>query len=223
MSLPHIAPYELPDARCLALNRVDWTPDGTRAVLLVHDMQNYFLRAFADGAPAGQAVANIRLLLTACRERGIPVVYTAQPPRQPASARGLLADFWGPGLGARPEDDRITAPLTPAPGDTVLTKHRYSAFHCTGLAAVLAARGRDQLLITGVYAHLGCLLTATDAFAHDVQPFLVADAVADFDGERHWQALRYVAECCGSVTVTGEALRLTGPDRTGPRPPRRTP
>ncbi|MFJ2192055.1 isochorismatase family protein [Kitasatospora sp. NPDC087861] len=91
------------------------------------------------------------------------MVYTAQPPRQPASARGLLTDFWGPSLDDRPDDHAITGLLAPHPGDTVLTKHRYSAFHGTDLDAVLAAHGRDQLLVTGVYAHLGCLLTTTGA------------------------------------------------------------
>ncbi|WP_324290810.1 isochorismatase family protein [Streptomyces sp. H27-S2] len=184
----------------------------------MHDMQNYFLRAFAQTGPAGPATANIRRLLTACRQAGVPVIYTAQPSSQPASARGLLVDFWGPGLGGRPDDDQITAPLAPTPGDTVVTKHRYSAFHGTDLDDVLAARGRDQMLITGVYAHLGCLLTATDAFARGVQPFLVADAMADFDKERHWQALRYAADCCAGVTVTDEVLRLSArPEpRTGP-------
>ncbi|WP_258017507.1 MULTISPECIES: isochorismatase family protein [Streptomyces] len=169
-------------------------------------MQNYFLRAFAPGGPVASAVANIQRLATASRAAGIPVVYTAQPARQEAASRGLLMDFWGPGPGGQLDDDRIVAPLAPAPGEAVVTKHRYSAFHDTGLSEVLAAHGRDQLLITGVYAHLGCMLTAVDAFARGVQAFLVADAVADFDRDRHHQALRYVAESCGMVTVTDEVL-----------------
>ncbi|WP_349253949.1 isochorismatase family protein [Streptomyces sp. BPTC-684] len=185
---------------------MNWSVDPDKAALLVHDMQNYFLRAFAPGGPAGLAVANIQRLAAACRAAGIPVVYTAQPARQTAANRGLLMDFWGPGLGGQPDDDRIVAPLAPAPGEAVVTKHRYSAFHHTGLGEVLAAHGRDQLLITGVYAHLGCMLTAVDAFARGVQAFLVADAVADFDRDRHRQALRYVAESCGMVTVTDEVL-----------------
>lgn len=214
MSLPRIAPYDPLDACSLPLNRVSWAVDPDKAALLVHDMQHYFLRAFAPGGPAASAVSNIQLLVAACRAAGIPVVYTAQPARQTAATRGLLMDFWGPGLGGQPDDDRIVAPLAPAPGEAVVTKHRYSAFHRTDLNEVLAAHGCDQLLITGVYAHLGCMLTAVDAFARGMQAFLVADAVADFDQDRHHQALRYVAESCGMVTVTAEVLgSAAGPRR----------
>ncbi|MEU9372654.1 isochorismatase family protein [Streptomyces sp. NPDC048255] len=209
MPLPRIEPYELPDARCLTLNRVGWAPDPTRTALLVHDMQNYFLRPFTPPGPLPAVTANVRRLLTACRTARIPVLYTTQPPRQSLATRGLLSDFWGPGLGGRPDDDRIAGPLAPADGDTVITKHRYSAFHGTGLRALLEEQGRDHILITGVYAHLGCMLTATDAFANGIRPFLIADATADFDHERHWQALRYVGQSCGMATLTDDVLAST--------------
>ena len=47
--LPAIEPYPMPTVADLPTNRVDWTLDAGRAVLLVHDMQNYFLRAFTPG------------------------------------------------------------------------------------------------------------------------------------------------------------------------------
>ncbi|MFB9962530.1 hypothetical protein ACFFOP_08060 [Sinosporangium siamense] len=35
--------------------------------------------------------------------------------------RGLLKDFWGPGMRADPADREAAGPLTPAPGDRLLT------------------------------------------------------------------------------------------------------
>jgi bifunctional isochorismate lyase/aryl carrier protein len=170
-------------------------------------MQEYFVRAFTD-APIDEIIENIATLLAACREAGIPVVYSVQPPRQSVAERGLLMDFWGAGLGVG--ENEIVERLRPRDGDHVVTKHRYSAFHRTDLAPTLRRVGRDQLVISGVYAHLGCLLTAADAFMADIQPFLVADAVADFDAEHHDLALRYAAERCAVLTLSDDVVDAFG-------------
>ncbi|WP_221308877.1 isochorismatase family protein [Nocardiopsis mwathae] len=219
MALPEIRPYDLPTAAELPAGRVRWHPEADRAALLVHDMQRYFLAPYA-GAPVPEVTANIATLVRTARERGIPVFYTAQPGRQEAADRGLLTEFWGDGIGAVIDSDPraadIVAELAPTAADTVLVKWRYSAFQRSTFAERLAELGRDQLLITGVYAHIGCQATAVEAFMRDVRPFLVADAVADFSRERHDQACEYVAQRCGVVTTTAEAMTsLSTPIPTG--------
>ncbi|MFG3494206.1 isochorismatase family protein [Streptomyces sp. NPDC047928] len=207
MAIPPIAPYALPGASELPGNKVSWTPDPDRAVLLVHDMQRYFVAPFAAGAsPLTELIGNIRRLRETAADLGVPVVYTAQPGGMTRDQRGLLHDFWGPGMSVDPGNRDIVDELAPAPGDTVLTKWRYSAFHRTGLTELLAEQGRDQVVICGVYAHIGCLVTACDAFAMDVQPFLVADALADFSRDEHLMALRYAASRCAVTAVTDTVL-----------------
>ena len=66
--------------------------------------------------------------------------------------------------------------------------------------------GRDQLIVCGVYAHVGVLMTAVDAFTNDIQTFLVADAVADFSADYHRMALEYAAERCASVVTAGQVF-----------------
>jgi isochorismate hydrolase len=88
----------------------------------------------------------------------------------------------------------------------VLTKRRYSAFFRSGLLERMRAEGRDQLVLCGVYAHIGVLATAIDAFTHDIQVFLAADAVADFSAEQHRLTLDYVAGRCGMVTLSAEVF-----------------
>ncbi|WP_344914752.1 isochorismatase family protein [Streptosporangium oxazolinicum] len=207
MALPQIAPYPLPGEDDLPENRVSWRPEPSRAILLVHDMQNYFLAPFAAGAPPLTGlIANIGLLRDACAGLGIPVVYSMQPSGQSRHERGLLQDFWGSGIPGLRESE-IVASLLPAESDILLTKWRYSAFHRTDLRARMEAMGRDQIIVCGVYAHIGCLMTACDAFMQDLQPFLVADAVADFSPEHHTMALTYAAQRCAVTVATRGLLR----------------
>ena len=210
MAIPSITDYPMPTPEAFPANRTQWQPDPARAVLLIHDMQRYFLRFYdADGALVRQLVDNLVAIRRWARERGIPVVYTAQPHEQPAADRALLNDMWGPGLTtADPALQAIVAPLAPEEGDTVLTKWRYSAFQRSELLSLLRQWGRDQLLVGGVYAHIGCMITSADAFMNDIQPFLVGDAVADFSLDDHLMALRYVATRCGSVVTTQGLLDI---------------
>ena len=205
MSIPSLPSYAMP--REPARNRVDWRPETRRAALLIHDMQDYFLGKYdVAREPIPDLIAAIVHLCDRCRDLGIPVFYTAQPPVQPEADRALLNDFWGPGLTAPEHQDgaRIVAALSPRPEDTVLTKWRYSAFQRSDLRERLRAQGRDQLIITGVYAHIGCLSTALEAFMQDVQPFLVIDACADFSLADHHMAVTHVARCCGMSLTTDD-------------------
>ena len=203
MGLPTIAPYDMPGEAQLPINRVDWRPHPDRAVLLVHDMQNHFLRPFSqDQAPVVQLKENINALRRACAELSIPVVYTAQPGGQSVEERGLQLDMWGTGIGPDPADAAIDAALTPAEKDIQLTKWRYNAFHRTELRDLLDQHGRDQLVITGIYAHIGCLMTAAAAFMQEIQAFVVADAMADFSRAEHEMAISYAAGRCAVATTT---------------------
>ena len=211
MALPKIAPYSYREQE--HQNRVNWRVDPARAALLVHDMQRYFVRAFElerDGQPLPDAqiniaIANIRRLLDAAHAANIPVYYTAQPPRQNPADRRLLTDFWGDGL-QDDENAQILDELAPTEADTVLTKWRYSAFVRSPLEEQLKDLGRDQLIIGGIYAHIGCLTTALEAFMRDIQPFMVADALADFTEKEHRMACEYASGRCARVLNTAEVL-----------------
>ncbi|MEU6126854.1 isochorismatase family protein [Streptomyces sp. NPDC047123] len=198
--IPPISLYPLPTEGDLPPAAVSWTAEPERAVLLVHDMQRYFLKPFPDGLRQ-DLVTHAATLRDRCAELGIPVAYTAQPGGMEDQQRGLLKDFWGPGMSPAPEDRQVIDALAPTGQDWMLTKWRYSAFFKTDLLERMRATGRDQLILCGVYAHVGVLATAVDAFTHDIQPFFVADATADFSQDYHRSALTYAAERCARVTT----------------------
>lgn len=203
-SIPTLSGYDIPStSEALPQNKVDWTVDPTRAALLIHDMQEYFLSFWGlDSQFVAQLVAKIKLLRAACKAVGIPVYYTAQPINQTAEDRALLNDMWGAGIDKCPELQPIHSALKPEEDDIELTKWRYSAFKRSCLQESLKEKKRDQLIICGVYAHIGCLATGMDAFMEDIQPFFAADALGDFSLEQHTTAVKSFATNCGSVILT---------------------
>ncbi|MEN1969321.1 isochorismatase family protein [Lentibacillus sp. N15] len=209
MSIQAIPSYQMPNVSDLPSNKVSWEIDPNRAVLLIHDMQNYFLNFYdREQPPITELVHHIECLKQQCEEQAIPVVYTAQPGNQNPTDRAFLTDFWGEGLADDVAQTAIIDALQPAVNDLKLTKWRYSAFKKSDFLNILQEQGRDQLIICGVYAHIGCMLTAADAFMYDVQPFFIADAVADFSLDEHKMAMEYIAKRCGMTIATKDVIHM---------------
>ncbi|OTA21790.1 2,3-dihydro-2,3-dihydroxybenzoate synthetase [Xenorhabdus beddingii] len=216
--MDRILPYPLPQRENLPQSVVGWVPNRNRAALLIHDMQNYFVDFFeADKDPIHSVIRNINRLLNTAREQDIPVFYTAQPGSMTPEQRGLLSSIWGEGMKATDEHRQIVAPLTPIEGETVLTKWRYSAFFQSHLLQSLRRLHRDQLIICGVYAHIGCLTTAIEAYSHDIETFFISDAVADFSQDKHHLALSFAAEICAMVVPTEQMISHLLPTSIGPQ------
>lgn len=209
MSIPRIPAYALPTASALLPNKVSWSLRTERAALLIHDMQDYFLQFYGrDNALLEQVTTNMAAILAFCRAQAIPVLYTAQQAAQTAQERALLSDMWGNGITGLTHLEGIVAELAPIGSEQVLVKHRYSAFQRSDLEAQLRAAKRDQLIICGIYANIGCLSTAVDAFMRDIQPFMVMDALADFSEQEHLNALHYMATKVGVVVDTKGVLSI---------------
>jgi bifunctional isochorismate lyase / aryl carrier protein len=201
----HIPHYALPDARILQLNKVHWQFDPRTAVLLIHDMQNYWIEPFEQPSTF---INNIRFLRQLCRQHDMPVIYTAVKVAQNNAERGLAYEMFGPGIGrtpdAKPEDHKIVTALSPSEQDHVVIKAKYSAFFQTDLDSMLQRWQRRQIILCGVFAHHGCMVTAIDAYMRNYQVFFVADALGDYSPESHFMALDYVAALCGRLSLVAD-------------------
>jgi isochorismate hydrolase len=204
-SIPTIEPYLMPTVDDLPRNIARWTVDPNRAILLLHDMQSYFLRPFPVQLRE-DLVSNAARLRSHCATLGVPVAYTMQPGAMTDAQRGLLKEFWGPGMRADTVDRQVVEPLRPIEDDWTFIKWRYSAFFRSNLLERMRENGRDQLVLCGVYAHVGVLTTAIDAFTNDIETFLIADAIADFSAKFHWLTIEYAAGRCAMVTTTSKIV-----------------
>ena len=155
MTIPRISAYSLNQVESTFANKVNWKIDAKRAVLLVHDMQNYFVDFYSRNQEPMQSLLN-----------------TAQPPNQKPHDRALLTDFWGAGLTDEDSGTAIVDELKPQPADIQYVKWRYSAFQRTPLQEDMLDLGRDQLIICGVYAHIGILSTTLEGFMRIISLFI---------------------------------------------------
>lgn len=203
--IPPFAPYQLPTQEKLPDNILHWTLDAERTVLLIGDMQGFFLDPF-DAKLRVELVRNISRLKDRCTRLGIPVAYSRYAAGMTEQERGLLMDYWGLGMSTDPAECDIIPELKPTADDWIHTKVRYSAFLQSGLLERILAGQRDQLILSGIYAHVGILTTAVEAFSHDIQPFFAADALGDFSETDHLRTLEYAVRCCGMVVRTADLL-----------------
>ncbi|MGH3585343.1 MAG: cysteine hydrolase family protein [Pseudonocardia sp.] len=162
--------------------------DPARTAMIVVDMQNDFV---ADGAAlqSKQALAMVSELadtLSFCRTHGIKVVYTAHVHREDGSDMGLYDDLYPPiaersALVDGTEGADIHPGLTPARGEHVIKKHRYSGFFATDLDLVLREWGVDTVVISGTTTENCCHATARDAMFRNYRVAFLSDATGTFD------------------------------------------
>jgi nicotinamidase-related amidase len=131
-------------------------------------------QARAAARTAGMAVMHVRVAFT-------DADYAAVSPRNKSFAALGKSRFLTDGS----EPAAIHPALAPAADEEVFTKKRVGAFSTTNLAARLAARGIDTLVLAGIATSGVVLSTLRDAADHDYRLFVLADCCADQDAEVH--------------------------------------
>ena len=186
--------------------------DRERAALLVIDMQNAFLEegSMLEVAAGRQIVAKLNLLISECRQLGVPVIWVQLDSSEPYG--GLLLEKY-PALREHRvlfKDDPSFALYRELPGpeshEYRIVKHKYDAFHDTDLDTLLRSLGLDTLIITGVTTNCCCESTARSAFERNYRVAFTSDATAAFEERLHLATLGSIRELFGRVLLVDELI-----------------
>lgn len=177
--------------------------DPGRTALLIVDLQNFTVAMTTAPRPASEVLANAVRLASACRAAGLPVILVRvghDQNRMPHPSPRVDAGFSGFQLDAAAKE--IAPALGPEPGDIVVDKYNWGAFHGTNLDTHLRRRGIRTLIVGGLVTNIGVDTTMREAQAHGYDQIMVSDMVAAASNEEHDYTMKYVAPRLSRVRPT---------------------
>ena len=116
------------------------------------------------------------------------------------------ADIAMPAMDLPEGSDAFPEELGPEPGDVVVTKYNWGAFHGTDLDTQLRRRGVDALVVAGIATNFGVESTVRQAHEHGYAQVVASDAVAGFALEDHDLAMKRTFPRITRVRTTDEVL-----------------
>jgi len=186
--------------------------DPKRTCLLLFD----FLVGHAGKDPQRYApvLANAAKLLAAARATGAMVAYARADHRPDGGTTARTLHDSGPRppliTSGTPEAE-IVPELASRPGDYMVPKHRWSAFHGTYLDLALRARGVDTIVLCGGSTEIGISSTAYAARDLDYNLVIVSDACTTAKQEVHAQLMREVFPRLSRIRTTIQVLEMLKP------------
>ncbi len=162
-----------------------------------------------DRGRYGPVIANAARLLAKARSTGAMVVH-ARADHPPGTKAMNVSDSENrPPLITRgtPEAE-IVGELAPQPGEHVVPKRRWSAFHGTDLDGALRARGVGTILLCGGSTEIGVASTAYAARDLGYNLVIVSDACTSPRQEIHALLIRDAFPRLGRVRTTVQALEM---------------
>jgi ureidoacrylate peracid hydrolase len=199
-----------------------FTLNPTKAAIVVVDMQNDFVR---EGAPqevpeARDTLPTIQRLIKGFREITRPVVYT----KFISGPGETLMWIWSPecapplrscwpgvmrtyaDVDGEREGPDVVDEIYPEPGDLIVEKYGYSAFHNTRLVDALQAHHVTDLVVAGTVTQICVEDTVHRAFHEGYRTVVVSDAVSSYEEELHRATLRNIERKYGRVMPAEEVL-----------------
>jgi ureidoacrylate peracid hydrolase len=165
---------------------------------------------------------NLQRLLAAARQAGLTTFYPsgAHAPDGSDTVERLtdtdmnLRPLTGgdkpitPHIRKGSKDQEVAAELTPAPGDVLVPKNRWSSFFQTNLELQLRVRGIDTIVIAGGSTDVGIASTVFAARDMDLGIVVVRDACYSMRGDNNAFFMDRVFPRMGRVMTVDDAVKL---------------
>ena len=184
---------------------------SSKTALIVIDVQNDYCHGNGvfsktknvDLSHVQKAIAKLSSFIEGCRQADLPIVFvktihsdwTDSPSwrkRMAGAAEKMdicRSDTWGSEF----------YDVQPTAGDSIVIKHRYSAFVGTDLDLTLRSRGVETLLMTGVTTNVCVETTARDGCNRNYDIILVEDCCGAHDEAEHEATLNNIHKYFGKV------------------------
>jgi nicotinamidase-related amidase len=126
---------------------------------------------------------------------------------QPSAPGGLPADW-----------SEFSPEVASLPGDVIVTKRQWGAFHGTELDLQLRRRGISTIVLGGIATNFGVESTAREAWQHNYAVIIAEDACTSIGPEMHQFAIEKIFPRLARVRSTAEILAAL-PAGSGPAMP----
>lgn len=189
---------------------------SARSALLVIDMQDEFVRPRWTPfwvPESTRQVPKIKTLINVCRQKRMPVIFTAfartyNYTDRPASGRFMPNRY--DDIAQDPawfRDGHIWHELTPLEGEIIIHKPSYGAFFDTPLETILRNLGKDTVIICGTLTNFCCGMTAREAYERGFKVVFGSDITSTDDPQLQEPELKVLRKGFAKVLSLTEIIR----------------
>jgi nicotinamidase-related amidase len=184
----------------------------SNAALVLHDMQNDFIKTSLSKPEMKAVVQRTRDLIDLAHALPIPVIYTRveYDPAMgfPVERAAYLRRSGSPICVKGTDGAEVIDELKPSANDYVVTKVRSSAFHETKLETLLRVKAVWILIVAGGSTNWGVEWLARDAKSRDLVTVALRDCTYSATDEAQAASLANIDDFLGYVMSSGEVAEM---------------
>jgi nicotinamidase-related amidase len=159
-----------------------------KAIILV-DMLNDFVTGKLECERASKIIPNLKNLVAAARERGVPVIYSNDAHYENDFE---IKQRWEDHAIKGTRGAEVIPELESGAKDFQVDKRTYSGFFETGLDQLLRSMGVETIVLCGLHTNMCVKHTAAGAFFRGYNIIVAEDGVEAFTEKDHKEGLEYL-------------------------------